>query len=183
MHRVTPNWTWTLNSQKHPMWTKYLPLTSKFWSISLYMLYDQRFPRYRTFYNFPLNTVLNIPKRKKKIAKIWNFTILYAILVDTLPRSMHEFLGANPLCIFRQCHKKVLLQKKKKWQKSKIWNFTNLYTTLIENLPRSMHEFLGVIMLWNFEEMSFEVFSPIWSHVNENETKIVKIKNAKFKKK
>ena len=25
MHRMTPNWTWTLNSQKYPVYTKYLP--------------------------------------------------------------------------------------------------------------------------------------------------------------
>ena len=33
-HRMTPNQTWTLNS--HPIYTKYLPLRPKFWSISLY---------------------------------------------------------------------------------------------------------------------------------------------------
>ncbi len=36
MHWTTPNWTWTLNSQKHSTYTKHLPLRPKFWSISLY---------------------------------------------------------------------------------------------------------------------------------------------------
>ncbi len=43
-----------------------------------------------------------------------------------------------------------------------------------------MQEFWGVNLLILSGEMSFEAFSPIWSHVNENEKKIVKIKNAKF---
>ncbi len=30
------------------------------------------------------------------------------------------------------------------------------------------------------EEMSFETFNPIWSHVNENEKKLAKIQNLKF---
>ncbi len=44
-----------------------------------------------------------------------------------------------------------------------------------------MHEFLGV-NVFVLSEMSFEVFSPIWSHVNENEKKKnrTKMKNANF---
>ncbi len=30
MHRMTPNWTWKLNSQNYPTYSKYLPLRSKF---------------------------------------------------------------------------------------------------------------------------------------------------------
>ncbi len=30
------------------------------------------------------------------------------------------------------------------------------------------------------EEMSFETFTPIWSHVNKNEKKLAKIQNLKF---
>ncbi len=30
------------------------------------------------------------------------------------------------------------------------------------------------------EEMSFETFTPLWSHVNENEKKLAKIQNLKF---
>ena len=78
--------------------SKYLPLRSV-------SLYDQRFPRYRTFYHSPLTTMLNIPKKKQKMPKIQNFehfTMLYTTLVETLPRSMHEFLEANLLRTFRQ---------------------------------------------------------------------------------
>ena len=46
MHRLTPNWTWTLNSQKYLMYTEHLPLRPRFWSISLY---DQPFPRYKLY--------------------------------------------------------------------------------------------------------------------------------------
>ena len=31
-----PNWTSKLNSQNHPVYTKYLPQRSTFWSVSLY---------------------------------------------------------------------------------------------------------------------------------------------------
>ena len=31
-----PNWTWTLNSQKYPVYTDYLHQRPKFWSVSLY---------------------------------------------------------------------------------------------------------------------------------------------------
>ena len=36
MHRMTPNWTWRLDSQKYSIYTQYLPLRSKFSSVSLY---------------------------------------------------------------------------------------------------------------------------------------------------
>ncbi len=34
IHRMTPNWTWTLNSQKYTVYTEYLPLRHKVYSIS-----------------------------------------------------------------------------------------------------------------------------------------------------
>ena len=40
---MTPNWTWTFNSQKYSIHTKYLPLRPIFWSVSLY---NYPFPRY-----------------------------------------------------------------------------------------------------------------------------------------
>ena len=102
MHRVTSNWTWPLNSQKYTMYTKYLPMRSKFWPLSLC---DQRFPRYCTFYNSPLTAMLKVQKQNKKKKKCqksknWNFTILYTTLLETLSRSMPKKLGANLLCSF-----------------------------------------------------------------------------------
>ena len=61
-HRMTPNWTWTLNNQKYPTYTKYLPLRSKLWSI---LLYNQRFSKNGTFYNSILTTMLNVEKLLK----------------------------------------------------------------------------------------------------------------------
>ncbi len=49
MHRMTPNWTWTLNSQKYSIYTKYLPLRPKFSSV---LLYDHPFPRYKVAENW-----------------------------------------------------------------------------------------------------------------------------------
>ncbi len=53
-------------------------------------------------------------------------------------------------------------------------NFTILYTTLAETLP----EFLEANLLCTFRQGVVWIFSPIWSHINENETKI--FKNPKF---
>ncbi len=36
MHRMTPNWTWRINSKKYFIYTKYLPPRPKYWSVSLY---------------------------------------------------------------------------------------------------------------------------------------------------
>ncbi len=57
-------------------------------------------PVVSNIYNFPLTTMLNVPRKNKKNiyckkSKIFNFTILYTTLVGTLPGSMHGFLGAN----------------------------------------------------------------------------------------
>ncbi len=71
------------------VYTKDLPMRSKFWSVSLY---DQRFPGYCTFCNYKLTTMLNVQKRtKKKITKNPKFEMLHSILYTTLVRS---FLGA-----------------------------------------------------------------------------------------
>ncbi len=101
MHQMTPNWTWTLNSQNYPVYTKGLPQGPTFWSV---LLYDQRFRRYCTFYNSPLTPMLNTQKKNKQICqkwKIWIVTILYTTLVEIIPRSMHEFLGVDMLCTYR----------------------------------------------------------------------------------
>ncbi len=66
MQRMTPNASWAPNTQRYPVYNKYFPLRPKFWSI---LLYDQRFPRYHTFYNSPLTTMLNNQKRTKRFAK------------------------------------------------------------------------------------------------------------------
>ena len=45
-----------------------------------------------------------LAKKKKKNGKHPEFEVfvhLYTTLADTLPRSMHEFLGVNLLCTFR----------------------------------------------------------------------------------
>ncbi len=63
---MTPNWTWTLNSQS-TLYTKASPAEAQILSVSLY---NQQFPRYRTFQNFPLTTMLNIEKKKKNLPKI-----------------------------------------------------------------------------------------------------------------
>ncbi len=108
MHRVTPKWTWTLNSQKYPIHPKYSPLGSKFWSVSLY---GQQFPRYGTFYHFPLTTMLNAPKRTKKLPKIQNLKFHNSLSnFGRDPRQEYAwFLGSEFDAYFqRRCRLKFL---------------------------------------------------------------------------
>ncbi len=124
--------------------------------------------------------MLNIPKKKrtKKLPKI-----SYTTLVDTFPRSMHFqtrcrlkfFLPYGPMLTKTK-------KKKKKWQNSKIWNIANLYTTLVETLPRSMHDFFAVSLFCNFRGDVIWNFSPMWSHVKENERNRKESKMQNFEK-
>ncbi len=60
-------------------------------------------------------------------------------------------------------------KKKKEKKNAKIWNFTILSTTLVQTHPRSILDFGELIWCVLSEETSFEIFTPIWSHVNEKE--------------
>ena len=73
MHRVTPNWTWTVNSQKYPIHTKYSPPRSKFWSVSL----RPTVSKISHILSFPIDSHVKRPKteQKKKNAKNPNFEI------------------------------------------------------------------------------------------------------------
>ncbi len=60
---MTSNGLETLNGKKYPVYTKYVTLEPKFWSV---LLYDQPLSRYRTFYNSQLTTMLNGQKEQTK---------------------------------------------------------------------------------------------------------------------
>ncbi len=102
---MIPKWHWTPQGQRYTTYVLLVSLSPKFRPVSPY---DQRFLWYRTFFILSLNPVLPPPPRKEKNkktcqkSKIWNFTLLYTTLVDSLLRSMPEFWGANLLCTFRQ---------------------------------------------------------------------------------
>ena len=105
-------------------------------------------------------------EQKKNLQKIRNLKFHNT----TLPMSMHEFVGANLLCSFRQdvvwsffsdMVRPMLMKTKKNWQKCKIWNFVNLYTTLVEPIPRSMHGLLGVNLWCTFRgDVVWSFFLP-----------------------
>ena len=59
-------------------------------------------------------------------------------------------------------------------------NFPILYTTLVKILPSSMPDLLGQISYVLSDKMSFEVFSPIFSHNKENDKNNKNRKNPKF---
>ncbi len=74
MHRMTPNWTRTLNSQKYFIYTiyKYLPL----YTVTPYRWGPNYWPfsKDSTFYNSPFTTMLNTQeKNKKKLFEIFKF--------------------------------------------------------------------------------------------------------------
>ncbi len=48
MHWITSKWTWTVNSQKYPYYTKYFSTRPKFWTVSFY---DQLFSRCKVVKN------------------------------------------------------------------------------------------------------------------------------------
>ncbi len=54
VHRMTPNWPWTLLGQRYTTYVLLVSPSPKFCSV---LLYDQRFPWYRTFYNSPLHSL------------------------------------------------------------------------------------------------------------------------------
>ncbi len=66
----------------------------------------------------PYGPMLTETKKKWQKSKFWNFTIFFKNLVETLPSSMHKFLGANLMCTFRGDG--PMLTKTKKTQKWKI---------------------------------------------------------------
>ncbi len=119
---------------------------------------------------FPIDSHVKHPRKKrtKEIAKNPKFKISQFFIQLWLPltRSMHDFLGANLFCVFRQDVFEVFSpiwshvnENEKKWQKSKIRNFANHYTTLVETVSRGMHE-LGMNLLCTFRDVVWIFFLP-----------------------
>ncbi len=144
MHRMTPNWSWTLNSQKYSIYTKYLPLRYKFLSVSLYAL---PFPRYKV-----VNMVKNWKCTEWPQTELEHLTAKSTLCtVNTYPWGPNfgpfcsTASGFEDIAHFNHSPLTTMLngqkKNKKNCQKSKIWNFTILLTTLLETLPRSIHEF------------------------------------------
>ncbi len=104
--------------------------------------------------------MLNGQKRtKRKIAKrIQNFKFLYSFnnFGREPPQKYTWILGSKP------------------------GDFLNSLNNFGKDPPQEYAWFLRVNLCILSEEMSFEILSPTWSHVNENEKKIVK-KNKKLK--
>ncbi len=63
---------------RYPLGIDIVTITRGPGALTLYLLYDQWFPRYRTFYNSPLTTMLNGQKRTKKMPKIQYFKFYYS---------------------------------------------------------------------------------------------------------
>ncbi len=61
--------------------------------------YFQRWCRLKL--SLPCSPMLMKTKKKWQKSKIWNFTMLWTILVETLLASMHDIGGVNLVCTFR----------------------------------------------------------------------------------
>ncbi len=121
-------------------------------------------------------------KRQKKNKKIWQKSkfeisqILYIFLVETFPKGMHDFFGANLLCTFRQGVVSHVNQNEKKLAKIQNLNIANIYTTLVETLPRSVHDFFLQWIFYVLSEEMLKVFLPYGPML----TKTKKIKKCKI---
>ncbi len=62
-------------------------------------------------------------------------------------------------------------KEKKKCQNSKIWKIYNSLSNFGRDAPQEYAWFLEWIWYELSEEMSFQIFTSIWSYVNENENK------------
>ncbi len=128
-----------------------------------------------------------LPKKKNNNIcqkfTISNYTILLTTLVETLPRSIHEFWEANlaksGVFFQRRWHLRLLppydpiLTKTKINYKNPKFEISQFFEQLWERPLLGVCMFFGVNLKFCVpsEEISFESFSPIWSHVNENEKK------------
>ena len=64
VHRITPKWPWTLQGHRCTTYILLVSPSPKFHSV---LLYGQPFSRYRTFYNCPLTTILNVLKEHNSL--------------------------------------------------------------------------------------------------------------------
>ncbi len=79
------------------------------WSFSLY---DRRLPRYRTFYNSSLTTMLNVKKEEKKMQKIQNLKFhnsLYNFGRGPLYEYAYIFGSKSSVHFQRRCRLKFFL--------------------------------------------------------------------------
>ncbi len=63
----------------------------------------------------------------------------------------------------------MLTKAKKKMEKIQNLKFHNSLNNFGRDPPQEYAWFVGVNLMYAFRGMSFEFFSPIWSHVNEKE--------------
>ncbi len=126
------------------------------------------------------------PPKKVQKFKISNFTILLTTLVETLPRSVHEFLWSKSAVLWEEMLFETFapIWSHVNDKNGKNWNFVILWpTTLVDTLPRSMHAFLEVNLMCTSRGEVVSIFSPIWSYINAKEKKIVKGERFKILRK
>ncbi len=190
MPQITLDWLWTLNVKSIIYTLSTCPWGPNFWCV---LLCSQPFTRHHTFSYSSLTTLLNGQKKKKKtktkkhLAKNSNFTILLTTLLETLPKNIHEFGGASLVCSFiGNVVWKVTpvwshaSENEKKNGKNSKFEISNNFG---RDTPGSMHDFWEWIWCVLSGEMSFANFTPLQSHVNENEITNHKCKILRIKKK
>ncbi len=168
MNRMTPNWTWTLNSQHYRVSTKYLPQRPKFWSVSIY---DQRIPGNCTFYISPLTPMFIIgppppqkKEQKKKIAKNPKFEISQNSLYNFGRYRSHKnaWIFGSKAVVYFQTRCKLFLPYGPTLTKKNVKNPKFEILRIFIQLWYSMHEFLEVNLLCIFR---WDIVWSFFSHM------------------
>ena len=95
VYRMTPNWTWTLNSQ-NTLYMYTLNTTSEAQILVRFTL-QPAVSKISTFYNSSLTTMWNGQIKNKKNCQKFKFHYSF----NNFGRDIHEFWAANLVCCFR----------------------------------------------------------------------------------
>ena len=115
MHQMTPEWSWTLNSQKYPVYMKYLPPRAKYWSI---LLYGQPFSRYKVAENRKFRKCTEWPQTDFEILTV----ISTSYTLSNYPRGPN----LDPFCSMASHFQDIRFTKIDKNRKCTEWSQNDL---------------------------------------------------------
>ncbi len=136
---MTTNRTWTLNSQRYPVYVKYLPHRPRVWSV---LMYDQRFRRYKV-----VKIVECTESPQTEFEHLTVKSTLYSL------NTYSTGLQFGPFCCTSSCFRETRL--------SKIWKCTEWQQTEFEHLKvRKVSCIHQILYPWdqNFDPFCSQVF-------------------------
>ena len=110
-HRVTPNWTWTLGSQKYPVYIKILTPEAQ---ILVCFALRPAVSKISHILSFPIDYHVKRQKKKKKNkiicqkSKIFKFHYSFNNFVRDPPQEYTWILGSKSGLLFQRCRLKLL---------------------------------------------------------------------------